>query len=67
MPYLFLPTERTLKVATIVSVRVARVVVPVEVRKTIVSAIVPVPTEASGANKVRVNQVSSAFQIPYEI
>lgn len=54
----------TLKVAAVIRVRVRRGVVPVEVRETVVRAIVPVAAKADRAYDVGIDEVRVAPSIP---
>lgn len=53
------------KVAAVIRVAVRRSVVPVEVRETVVRAIVPIATKADRANNVGIDEVRAAPSIPY--
>ena len=53
------------KVAAVIRVAVRRSVVPVEVRETVVRAIVPIATKADRANNVGIDEVRVAPSIPY--
>ena len=53
------------KVAAVIRVAVRWSVVPVEVRETIVRAIVPIAAKADRANKVGIDEVRVAPSIPY--
>ena len=52
------------KVAAIIRVPVRRGVIPIEIRETVVRAIVPIPAEADSTDGVRIDEVGVASSVP---
>ena len=62
---LFFKLMPDIKVATVIRVAVRRSVIPIHVRKAIVSAIVPITTETNSAHDVGIDEVSVAPSTPH--